>query len=641
MAMDLIDINDNPLTRRQGSIPRLAGPAPETLPADGLRTIYPEQTPRLSAPQSIGQLAAQATEGTPAASGPLARAAGIATRVAPAAGAIGLLAGGAAASNFAANTVSRNPEAFADNGILGNAMGGDNALAANIMKAAATPRIAEVATQAPETARTQNGPINVPIIAQQSQGSEQRFPPAPQYDDTYRAQNLANMQNQAAREGDPIGAIIAGRTPQASDQPPAGGDASQPPVGKGGKPIMFATFGGPDGAKAFYQDGTTASTKAGQPLPDDIQAFNQQSAQAGMDNQQPVQIIRGDQQHGNSFGITQAQPNPTAKQAAGYMQEVPMDVAQAGPDAIKNFQTAQAQNAVNRADPNAAQVRAKVAESMGDPSMVSNGTKQGGSADGNSAVPLTGEDYLKTLPPARANQLRQINDGKMQVTQMMLAKAPGMMTQLAQAFPDFDTADANARYKTVQSFNGSGKDGASVKSINQAIGHANEVYDAISALDNYGGMKRPLNAIANTSAENFKDDSRQGVLREKTQALASELRTAFSASGGNLKEVEDWKAAFPENASKKQQLDYLRGGMDLLHGVTEALQSKADTGMGKPGAIQVVNPKSQAILDKIYGKGATNGTANAPAQTAAAPQSAPHPDLNSMEAELKRRGLLK
>lgn len=219
---------ENGASRLTGARPQLTGPA--RVPAQQVPWYTPEQPPRIAGPsanlpaqqvpwytpESPPQLAAPAES---PARGPIARAAGMGGRLAG--GATALLAGGAAATEAAAGTVAANPDYF-------KTSIGDDGLAANIMAAGQAPqRIADVAREQPTTARSQNGALNVPVIAQMAAGNSTagagrgsvnppsaiadvaRSVTAPQYDDTYRAANLTNNLNQAYREGDPIGQIIA------------------------------------------------------------------------------------------------------------------------------------------------------------------------------------------------------------------------------------------------------------------------------------------------------------------------------------------------------------------------------------------------------------------------------------------------
>lgn len=656
MAMDLIDANSpDPVPQRQARpMPRIAGPSPETLPTEGLRTIYPEQVPRLAAPsqapqlgapESIRSLAAQATEAPAAPSGPLARAASIATRMAPAAGAAGLLAGGVAATGLAGGTVAANPDYF-------KSSIGDDGLAANIMSAAQPPTIADVAKQAPTTARTQSGPLNIPMIAQQPpRGSEQRFPPAPQYDEANRATTMTDMQNQAARESDPIGQAIQQKMGDqgAAPQPPAGGDAGQPPAG--GKPIMFATYGGgADSSKAYYADGSTQDLQKGQPLPADVQAFNQQSAQAGMDSQQPVQVIR-------ALSSTMATPNPTANQAAGYMQEVPMSVADAGQNAVANFQSAQAQDAINRADPTAAGVRAKVAETTLTPGAASNGASAAGAAGASPAAQLAGDDYLKTLDPKYAAQVKSLLGYQMPITPMML-KQPlyqKMLSDAIQTDPSFDVTKYPARQKLQNDVAAGGAIAKTNNSINTAIGHLSDLSDVVDNLHTTSGY--PGATFVNKQINNYlhskgdTDVEAFGNIREK---VAGELEKAFKGSPGTLSEVSEAISHLDPSLTKDQLKRNLMDSVKLLHSKIEANAAQFNQGMGKPADNDpgFVTSQSKASIGKIFkAAGKPNpfpdAVTSAPAQSApaaapSAPAAAPSPyRQEDLAAEMKRRGLLK
>jgi hypothetical protein len=409
--MEILDGYSSDLQpRRPGSIPRIAGPSPTpNLPAQQVPWYTPETPPQLEGPSPIARLIGPSTsqvpaqqvpfynpesvpriaapaEAPPPSAGPLSRAASMA----PAAGAAGILAGGAAATAAATGAVAANPEYFQKSI-------GDDGLAANILLASQQSQPPQKIADVAQTARTQNGPLNVPVIAQAGNaagggrggaagdwvaasnpampdaGGGRGFinPPnaiadvarastAPQYDDRFRTANLTNMQNEAYRDsGDPIGDIIrqklAEQQGQGGAQPPAdGGNGSFLPVGaqSGGQPpqapISFATYGGgTESSKAYRADGTATDLKAGQPLPADVQQFNRLSQQAGQEPAQPVQVIRA---------LTPTMAMPTE---GGPMREASQAAFDAGK--VPEFFAAQAQNALNAADPLAAKTASEVA----------------------------------------------------------------------------------------------------------------------------------------------------------------------------------------------------------------------------------------------------------------------------------------
>ena len=400
-----------PQLEAPSNISRLVGPASETqLPARQAPWYSPESPARLPAPQSIADVAADAGRAAPPA-GPIERAAGAGSRLAPMAGAAGLLAGGAAATGAAAGTVASNPEYF-------RSSIGDDGLAANILTAGQAPQtIADVARNQPTTARTQNGPLSVPVIAQMASGDStagagrgsvnppnaQPSPIAalatmPKYDDTYRAGNLRNMQNEAYREGDPIGQIISQRLGQpasAADTAPrylaaqaggiiGGGDTVYSP----GQPARTSPYQTADGRKIDPNDANLSAADSAL-----IGQYKAQNAQALADIERQqrtnplagaVQIIRPGSQvsyavQGRDRMIEMEPAAYDAYQSAiarnpqlgsrmqmteGGMRVdgmlAPPTLVDAGEGALKKFAQGMQQSALNAANPLAADTAAKI-----------------------------------------------------------------------------------------------------------------------------------------------------------------------------------------------------------------------------------------------------------------------------------------
>lgn len=642
--MDLID--DVSRGVDQSPIRRLTAQA-SRVPAVDVPFYEPEQVPRLAAPSSAP--AGGSTPALPPPEGPISRAAGMASRAGLAGGAAGLLAGGAAATEAATGTVAANPEYF-------KSSIGDDGLAANIMSAAQPQRIADVA-QAPTTARSQNGPTNVPLIAQVgAQDLGQRFPPMPQQqpdaDPAYRTGYLGELQNQAYRESDPIGQIIQQRTgPQSIAQvaqTPAtggiigGGDTVYSP----GMPAQRDPYKTADGRTINPND---PNLPAGDR--DLISQYQGKNAQLLADMQAEqranpmdgaVQIIRP----GNQVTMAvqgqdrMVEMDPTAH--AAYRQAfaqnpqlaqqasitangpvingnvVPAEVIAGGDKALQSFTQASQQDAINKADPNAAQVRAKVAETMGDTGIATGATNPEQAA---ANAQVTGADYLKTLPQARSQLVKMIGEGSLNVTPQLLTKNPGLLSQVGQAYPDFDQKDYNSRYNTAVAFN-KGKQGDAVRAANQAIAHMGSLNEAIDKLDNFNGAMSPLNYVVNP-IEKALGDTRQGLFEQKAQAVASELRKVFAGGGGgSLAELEEWRKSLPVNASQEQQKAYLKSGVELLNGAVGALQSQYDKGMGKAATPRsLLSPEAQKTLAVINGgekkEGGTPAASTAPVRKSA------------------------
>lgn len=225
----------------------------------------------------------------------------------------------------------------------------------------------------------------------------------------------------------------------------------------------------------------------------------------------------------------------------------------------------------------------------------------------------TGADVLKELPPAISNRVKAILDGRESFpsTARNNPRNAQLLDLAAQVDPSFDAVNFNRRNQTAKAF-ASGKQGDTVKSINQTISHVGELYDAIDKLDNFNGIASPLNYVVNPAQKYLLGDSRQGIVQQDIQAVASELRKVFSGSGaGNLTELKEWQDSMPLNASKEAQKAYLVNGIHLLYGAMDAMQNQYEAGMGPTIAAKkpLITPKSQAILNKIMGTGYNTTTA--------------------------------
>lgn len=298
-------------------LPRIAGPAP--VPAIQAPWYTPEAPPRLGAPSA----------------GPISRAAGMSPGAA-------VLAGGAAATAAAGGTVAANPDYFTSSI-------GDDGLAANILTASRDNAPVAPASPPQRIADVAAGLMPVSLSAQRGGAS-------------------GDWENAPAAANPPQ--KIADVAPATTDSNPAdarlaAGDAPTPWAGLNAKtltapaaasgepaastPIAFATFGGgADSSKAHYHDGSTAGLKAGQPLPADVQQFNQVSAQAAKQDQ-PVSVIRG---------LTQTVAFPNGPN--NPMREAPVEVVNAGQ--TEQYFKDQAQGMRDAVNPADAKARGELAK---------------------------------------------------------------------------------------------------------------------------------------------------------------------------------------------------------------------------------------------------------------------------------------
>lgn len=239
------------------------------------------------------------------------------------------------------------------------------------------------------------------------------------------------------------------------------------------------------------------------------------------------------------------------------------------------------------------------------------------------ASTLSGEDYLKTLPPAVANQVKMLSEGRMPITAMS-ARSPQMMQLLSMASqyePGTDATTYVQRAQTVKDFAPGGKDAQQITNLNTALHHAGQLSSAIDNLDNSNIMPGIINPASNLIAQKIGGSTAQGVYKQKADALSSELRKVYAAGGGgSLAELKDWQESFDANASKDQQKAYLQSGMELLVGALQAKKDAYQRGMGPRAQFgQFITPESQSVLSRLApAYAATFGGQPAPADSAPA-----------------------
>ena len=241
---------------------------------------------------------------------------------------------------------------------------------------------------------------------------------------------------------------------------------------------------------------------------------------------------------------------------------------------------------------------------------------------------LSGADYLSTLPAPVASQVKMMAEGKIPITAMAL-RSPQVMqllTMAAQYEPNTDATTYVARAKTAADFSTGGKSGQMITNANQALHHAGQLSDAIGSLNNTGIAPGIVNPIVNWTEQKLGGDSRQGIYKQKADALSAELRKVYAgASGGTLHELQSWQSSLDPNASKDQQTQYLQSGMELLVGAIQSRQEAYARGMGsQAGFSKLLSPESQRVLQKLAPEYAAtlNGGA-APAGTTQPTSSAP------------------
>ena len=158
----------------------------------------------------------------------------------------------------------------------------------------------------------------------------------------------------------------------------------------------------------------------------------------------------------------------------------------------------------------------------------------------NATSNLIGEDFLKTLPPAQSEEIRQIHDGRMAPENIsrLLAYAQrkggrDIMGQLAQAFPNdpgFDTSKLAAYPKMVHDFISldTGKPGKILHDGSTALGHLadalrhNTNMSHIPHTPAYEKYQTDITQLSNELANFYRDNTIPGIENIKNE-LNSQL----------------------------------------------------------------------------------------------------------------------
>jgi len=230
---------------------------------------------------------------------------------------------------------------------------------------------------------------------------------------------------------------------------------------------------------------------------------------------------------------------------------------------------------------------------------------------------LTGEDFLKTLPPSAAAIVKKAANGELAITPQMMRSPQGaqLLGAVTQYDPTFDATNYQKRQQTATAF-AKGKQADAIRGANQALYHMGNLYNRTEELNNTNVLPAVINPIVNYVEEKALGDVRQGKYRQSAQAVASELRRVFSgAGGGSLAELTKWEQGFDPNAGEAQQKTHIQNGVDLLRGALGALNEQYHQGMGlNKNVNDLLSPEARHVYESLQ----LNQNPNLPATKAPA-----------------------
>lgn len=192
----------------------------------------------------------------------------------------------------------------------------------------------------------------------------------------------------------------------------------------------------------------------------------------------------------------------------------------------------------------------------------------------------TGEDYLNTVPPAYAAQIRGMARGDLPLPSPRQLTTPAgqkLMGDLMQYDPTANAANLQTRTATRKDFT-SGAASKNITSLNTALGHMESLDEAIDGLHNNSfGM---FNAIGHTWQDaTHTADPALVRFRTERQSVADEVTKVFRGTGGTEADVQAALKPLDDANSPEALHTAVKSLAALLKSRMEALSNQYKNGM--------------------------------------------------------------
>lgn len=248
----------------------------------------------------------------------------------------------------------------------------------------------------------------------------------------------------------------------------------------------------------------------------------------------------------------------------------------------------------------------KVAPQPGD--LVNGYAYVGGDPTSNDSYqPATGNDFLNSIPPARANIARAVLQGKAPYPSLSRNNKLGaqIVQDVLAAEPGFDATAYKRRVDMIKDFT-TGKTATLIQALNQAPLHALSLSDAYDHLNNSSILPQVGNdVLTNVEASfgNTKQQAARGAFNEAQPAVADELATLYKGSSGTIPGIAAQEHAFPSGAAPAESNGALRTASELMKDRQDTIMERWKNGMGSQADMfPVVSPKSRAALETLYNR---------------------------------------
>jgi hypothetical protein len=227
------------------------------------------------------------------------------------------------------------------------------------------------------------------------------------------------------------------------------------------------------------------------------------------------------------------------------------------------------------------------------------GQVQGGS---NYDAGLTGEDFLKTLPPEIRSQVKAIADYGQ--SPMNGARGTHIMNAVAQYKPEYDAKQYPKVQQIMKDFSPSGQTGKGITATNVALHHADLLEKSIDTLDNYStlpSVANPLRRLYQTQSGNKEYQAAIGEFNQQREHLATELDKALKGGGTtDVAGIQGILRNFNPDLPPAELKGAIRGAIQLLGARLGEIKKSYKDGMGMDAKeFEPLNHESQMIYDRI------------------------------------------
>lgn len=221
----------------------------------------------------------------------------------------------------------------------------------------------------------------------------------------------------------------------------------------------------------------------------------------------------------------------------------------------------------------------------------------------------TGDDYLKTLPSARADMVKGIAEGRIPYPTGFVLKTPygqRLQSDISQYEPGLDTTTINRR-RTFNTQLGSAAPssvGGQKALMGTSLGHLAEVAEAARELHNVSGLgfapvAHTLNALRGLGTEQA---GKVNKLEETVDRFSGEVGKLYSGSqGGGVEERAQTRSRFGASLSPEELAGGLEASRDLIRSKLSALENQRDEIFGPDATnkIDFLGESGRNALTKI------------------------------------------